>query len=102
MVYRIYVEKKPGLAHEAAALLSDIRAFLVVMQRGVDMGSGMGAHRQLRQIIGAVIANPVQEGMARAGIARVYRRREQLAGDIVQQHKLSSSFSRNTTYFSIL
>ena len=30
MVYRIYVEKKPGLAHEAAALLSDIRAFLGV------------------------------------------------------------------------
>ena len=28
MVYRVYVEKKPGLAHEAAALCEDIRAFL--------------------------------------------------------------------------
>ena len=30
MVYRIFVEKKPGLDHEARALLSDIRAFLGV------------------------------------------------------------------------
>ncbi len=28
MVYRIYVEKKPGLAHEAAALLAEIRGLL--------------------------------------------------------------------------
>ena len=28
MVYRIYVEKKPGLAHEAGALLSDARELL--------------------------------------------------------------------------
>ena len=28
MVYRVFVEKKPGLAHEAAALYADIRAFL--------------------------------------------------------------------------
>ena len=28
MVYRVFVEKKPGLAHEAAALYEDIRAFL--------------------------------------------------------------------------
>ena len=30
MVYRIFVEKKPGLDHEARALLSDIRTFLGV------------------------------------------------------------------------
>ena len=30
MVYRLFVEKKPGLDHEARALLSDIRAFLGV------------------------------------------------------------------------
>ncbi len=30
MVYRVYVEKKPGLAHEAAALAEDIREFLGV------------------------------------------------------------------------
>ena len=28
MVYRIYVEKKPGLSPEAKSLLSDLRAFL--------------------------------------------------------------------------
>ena len=28
MVYRIYVEKKPGLQHEAGSLLNDIRSFL--------------------------------------------------------------------------
>lgn len=28
MVYRIYVEKKPGLDNEASALLADIRSFL--------------------------------------------------------------------------
>ena len=28
MVYRIYVEKKPGLAHEAAALLGELRGLL--------------------------------------------------------------------------
>ena len=28
MVYRVYVEKRPGLAVEAAVLLSDIRSFL--------------------------------------------------------------------------
>ena len=28
MVYRIYVEKKKGLANEAKSLLSDIKAFL--------------------------------------------------------------------------
>ena len=30
MVYRIFVEKKPGLDHEARALLADIRTFLGV------------------------------------------------------------------------
>ena len=30
MVYRVYVEKKKGLAHEAAALLNDIRTNLGV------------------------------------------------------------------------
>ena len=30
MVYRVYVEKKPGLAHEAAALAEEIREFLGV------------------------------------------------------------------------
>ena len=28
MVFRVYVEKKPGLAPEAASLLSDARSFL--------------------------------------------------------------------------
>ncbi|MBQ7294198.1 MAG: phosphoribosylformylglycinamidine synthase, partial [Clostridia bacterium] len=28
MVYRVYVEKKPGLAHEASALTADIKSFL--------------------------------------------------------------------------
>ena len=28
MVYRVFVEKKPGLAPEAAGLLSDLRNFL--------------------------------------------------------------------------
>ena len=28
MVYRVFVEKKPGLAPEAAGLLADCRAFL--------------------------------------------------------------------------
>ena len=28
MIYRVFVEKKPGLAPEAAALLSDCREFL--------------------------------------------------------------------------
>ena len=28
MVYRVFVEKKPGLAPEAASLLADIRSFL--------------------------------------------------------------------------
>ena len=30
MVYRIFVEKKEGLAHEASSLLQDIRTFLGV------------------------------------------------------------------------
>ena len=30
MVYRIFVEKKPGLDHEARALLNDIREFLQI------------------------------------------------------------------------
>ena len=28
MVYRVYVEKKPGLDHEASALCADLRSFL--------------------------------------------------------------------------
>ena len=34
MVYRIYVEKKPGLEHEAQALMSDISSFLGI--KGVE------------------------------------------------------------------
>ena len=30
MVYRVYVEKKAGLDHEAAALCADLRSFLGV------------------------------------------------------------------------
>ena len=32
MVYRVFVEKKPGLAPEAAGLLSDCRSFLGIQK----------------------------------------------------------------------
>ena len=51
MVYRVYVEKKPGFALEADALLKDIRSFLRIESlkglRLLNRNDGEGAQKDL-------------------------------------------------------
>ena len=40
MVYRVYVEKKPGFDHEAAALYDELRSFLGIGARALGILKG--------------------------------------------------------------
>jgi len=63
MVYRIFVEKKPGLAHEANALLSDIRTLLGIERltevRVLNRYDVEGVSEELfRTAVGTVFSEP--------------------------------------------
>ena len=62
MVYRIYVEKKPELAHEAKALLGDIRGLLMIESlKGVRVINRYDAENISRELFDYSVANVFSE-----------------------------------------
>ena len=62
MVYRIYVEKKPELAHEAKALLGDIRGLLMIEGlKGVRVINRYDAENISRELFDYSVANVFSE-----------------------------------------